>query len=693
MKVELNYDINKLVSSVAALKSVLETILFHAESNEERVSEMEKLRKVAVEALGENTDFLKIIKRAASEVERQAPEFVAENKINLRWNYTKDDFNTAEPYAEVFAYISDRFQHQTKLNRMADEAKKVGFNGFRKAYAAYISSMKMTNVSNDTNRNPTDFPGQPLELEAGQWLCDYDGVKIVDGYGTSYACCHPIMPVERLVNIDTGEEKINIAFSKSKRWRNMIVSKEITAVASKITQLAARGVAVTSENAKLLVKYLCDIENLNLDIIPEYESVSRLGFVEDEKFSPYVPGLIFDGEAAYSMIFKAVSDSKGNFEDWLKVAKKCRSESLVARIMLSASFASVLIKKVGGLPFFVHLWSCESGTGKTVALMLSASVWGNPEPGTYIQSFNSTTVGHEKMAAFLNNIPLCIDELQLSKDHHGKSRFDVYQLAQGVGRTRGNKSGGVDVTPTWSNTILTTGETPIVKDGAGAGAVNRVIDLECPIGQKVVQDGQGTANAVKSNYGHAGRIFVEKADFEKAKQLYEKYFEALSQGETTEKQSMAAALIMAADELTSEMLFDTEPLEISQMTAFLKSKASVSVGERGYQYMCDWVAMNIRNFILPTDTENSAPVKIYGVSEGTEPEWIYINQSVFRAAAEEGGYNDRALLSYLKSRNLIQTRGRHLTKGKRIAGVNTECVVLKLPDDVAQFDEDNVEMI
>lgn len=692
MQVELNYDINKLVESVQALKGVLEHIMIYADDNEERVSEMDKLKSLVEDKLGKGTDFLKIIKKAVKEVQIQVPEFVAENKVILRWSYEKEDFNTSEPYAEVFQYINDRFQLQTKLNKMADEAKKAGFTGFKKAYGAYMSSMKLTNQSRNEKNNPTDFPGQPLELEAGQWLCDYDGVKIVDGYGTSYACCHPIMPTERLVNIDTGEEKINIAFSKSKRWRNMIVSKEITAVASKITQLAARGVAVTSENAKLLVKYLCDIENMNLEIIPEYESVSRLGFVDDDKFSPYVPGLIFDGETAYSMIFKAVSDSKGNFEDWLKVAKKCRSESLVARIMLSASFASVLIKKVGGLPFFVHLWSCESGTGKTVALMLSASVWGNPEPGTYIQSFNSTTVGHEKMAAFLNNIPLCIDELQLSKDHHGKNRFDVYQLAQGVGRTRGNKSGGVDITPTWSNTILTTGETPIVKDGSGAGAVNRVIDLECPIGQKVVQDGQGTANAVKSNYGHAGRMFVEKADFEKAKQLYEKYFEALSQGETTEKQSMAAALIMAADEMTSEMFFDTEPLEISQMTTFLKSKASVSVGERGYQYMCDWVAMNIRNFILPTDSGDNVPLKVFGIANGTEPDWICINQSIFRQVAEEGGYNDRALLSYLRSRALIQTRAKGFSKCKRILGVLTECIVMKLPD-VEPEERDEVDII
>ena len=271
------------------------------------------------------------------------------------------------------------------------------------------------------------------------------------------------------MNIDTFEEKVNLAFYKSKRWRNIIVSKEITAVASKITNLAARGIAVTSENAKALVKYLCDIENMNLDIIPEHESVGRLGYVDEGRFSPYVDGLIFDGDAAYSNIFRAIKESKGNFEEWLKVAKKCRRESLVARIIISASFASVLVRFVGALPFFVHLWSCESGTGKTVALMVAASVWGNPEPGTYIQSFNSTSVGHEKMAAFLNNIPMCIDELQLSKDHHGNSRFDVYQLAQGVGRTRGNKTGGVDRTPTWSNCILTTGETPIVRDGAGAG--------------------------------------------------------------------------------------------------------------------------------------------------------------------------------------------------------------------------------
>lgn len=208
-------------------------------------------------------------------------------------------------------------------------------------------------------------------------------------------------------------------------------------------------------------------------------------------------GLIFDGDANYSTIYKAISQ-KGSFEKWLNTAVKCRSDSITAQIMLAASFASVLISKIGGLCFFVHLWGVESGTGKTVALMLAASVWGNPAIGQYVQTFNATQVGHEKTAAFLNNIPMCIDELQLSKDSRGRSKFDVYQLSQGVGRTRGTKTGGIDKPPTWLLCILTTGESPLTADNSGAGAINRVIDIECKAKDAVVKDGIGVTQVYKA---------------------------------------------------------------------------------------------------------------------------------------------------------------------------------------------------
>lgn len=107
------------------------------------------------------------------------------------------------------------------------------------------------------------------------------------------------------------------------------------------------------------------MENINYDVIPEKKSVGRLGYIEGEGFSPYVDGLVFDGEACYRDMFQAIASS-GSGKEWVRIAAECREMSLTARLVLAASFASVLVQPVGCLPFFVHLWGGESGTGKTV---------------------------------------------------------------------------------------------------------------------------------------------------------------------------------------------------------------------------------------------------------------------------------------------------------------------------------------
>ena len=74
-----------------------------------------------------------------------------------------------------------------------------------------------------------------------------------------------------------------------------------------------------------------------------------------------------------------------------------------------------MVRPMCALPFFVHLWG-GTEVGKTVGLMLAASVWANPEVGRYIHTFNSTAVGREKSAAFVNSLPLILDELQIVAD-------------------------------------------------------------------------------------------------------------------------------------------------------------------------------------------------------------------------------------------------------------------------------------
>ncbi|MCI2026170.1 MAG: DUF927 domain-containing protein [Clostridiales bacterium] len=595
----------------------------------------------------------------------------------MEFHYAKEDFETPSPY-EMILEIKDPFKKQITIKNLAEYAKSLKINNFGRLLHAYEESKNPTSKMIMTN-SLTRFTNQPIELDSGEWHADDFGVYCYNRDGAEeYACPHPIIPVERLVNIDSGVEKLKIAFCKGdKRWRSIIAEKSVLASRQKILQLADQGVAVTSESAASLVRYLSDIENLNYTEIPEKKSVSRLGYIPEEGFSPYVEGLIFDGDVNFKHIFNSVQHH-GNRQEWYSLAKQIRLGNVMARIVLASSFASVLVHPCGALPFFVHLWGGESGTGKTVALMLAASVWGSPEMGRYIQTFNSTVVGREKLAAFLNHLPLCVDELQLAKDARGKMMFDVYALAEGVGRTRGNKNGGVDQTPTWSNCILTTGETPITGNGSGAGAINRVIEIECQSAEKIIEDGHSVSNIVKKNYGFAGQEFVAKLysdgedNVSQCAALYKDFFKQLSDNDTTEKQAMAAAVVLTADKLATEWLFrDNKALTVKEIAQFLASKAAVSSGERGYRYMCDWVTQNANRMRLDTDQGD-----VFGLVQN---DVAFVISSVFRKAAEDGGFSSPALLSYLKQRGLIETRGRAYTKCKRINGVATECVCMQLP--------------
>lgn len=611
----------------------------------------------------------------------------AELSIIPDYNYSAEDFCTPEPYEKLYELYKTPFLYEMAKVKMEGNAKAVGFKSFKGMLQKFNKAQQEAKRRN-LIPNQTEFEDQTIELNCGTWeSVDWGIFRDLPNGGRECACAHPIMPVSRLINIDTGEVKLTLAFKmpgRDKKWRTTIVDKATVSTARSITALSSQGISVTSNSASALVDYINDMENLNYDIIPEQKSIGRLGYIQGEGFSPYVEDLVFDGDASFRNLYNTVQ-SAGSYTEWMRTAQECRKMSVTARIMLAASFASPILSLVGSLPFFVHLWGVDSGTGKTVALMLAASVWGNPALGNYVQTFNGTYVGQERTAAFLNHLPVCLDELQLTKDGRGNVTFDVYQLAQGVGRTRGKKSGGIEITPTWNCCFLTTGETPLTSTSAGAGAVNRVIDIECNAGSVVLTDGQRISGLLKRNYGWAGRTFVERLYRDEKTQevvrtIYQENFRELCAGDSTEKQAMAAAAIITADFLASRWVFQDSLDEAEKLVLgaedireFLASREAVSAGRRAYDWLCDWVASNVNRFFNP---EISQVADCYGVIENNT---AYINRGVFNRVVQDAGYSNTATLSYLRANSLIETRPKGgFTKGKRINGVLAECVVLKL---------------
>lgn len=595
--------------------------------------------------------------------------------------FTWDDFTTTtKPFEFVAQYRNDDLQMSQLEAIVAKKAKSLGISNFKSMFKRFMKKKYPRQKTIYTNL--TEFSGQKLELSCGSYFCSDNGISIDnnrDDYGID-VCNHPIMPIQRLVNIDDNTEKLQIAYKKGGRWREIIVDKETLASSNKILSLAKYGVAVNSENAKYLIKYLTDIEDLNYDILEELSSVGRLGWIEGKGFSPYVEGLVFDGTETFRHLFACIHP-QGSFETWLMLLRKIRKEkgSTVARIQTAASFASVLVEKCDCLPFFLHLWG-GSEAGKTVGLMLAASVWANPPVGEYIFSFNSTNVAQELNATFLNSLPLMLDELQIVKD---KNSFDkmIYTLAEGVGRVRGQKTGGLQKVGTWRNCIMTTGEFPINNASSGGGAVNRVIEIDCK-GIKLFENHTEVLDVINRNFGFAGKRFVQflqETDINVIRARRKEIYEALlDNSDITEKQANSASLILLADELTERVIFmDGVRLTVNDIKPYLSTKDQIDQNRRCLDYIYEIIAVNGSKFAGEANSQESLLSETWGVSS---IDTIYIIKSVFDKLLRDAGYNSTAFLSWAKTKEYIKYTKGYNTITKRINGNPCRCVALLVSD-------------
>lgn len=589
--------------------------------------------------------------------------------------WSKESYWTPEPFEWLYAFKDNKFVMLQLRDMIKEKAGAVGVKNFITKWNAFLQDKRKSEGVDI--ENVTNFEGQPEELYCGEYTCDDSGITYLDYSGREVIVCrHPILPVQRLINIDTGEVKMEIAFKRGFRWQFRVFDKGTLASANKIVELSKYGVAVDSENAREIVKYLNFLESENYDKIPETSSVGRLGWIADYGFSPYVEELKYDGDLSYKHMFDSVQ-SCGDFDEWLKIAKTIRATGHISKIILASSFASVLVEPLGGLPFFTHIWG-GTEAGKTVGLMLAASVWANPALGTYIHTFNSTYVGQEMMAGFCNSLPLCLDELQCIKDRKDFDRL-IYMLTEGIGKGRGAKTGGLQRIQTWKNCILTTGEQPITTGASGGGAVNRIIEIDCK-DEKLFADPQTVADTVRRNYGHAGRLFVDKLneDMDTAKAAYKRFYGLLSQGSSTEKQAMAGAMILTADYLTDLWIFrDGNTIKIEDIRQYLTDKSDVDANARALDWLMDFTASNQQRFDPEDDRGETWGV----IRDG----YICIIKSVFDREMVNEGFNPSSFLSWAKRQGLLDTEAGRTSKKKLIGNLHPRCICIK--QDTAVCDD------
>ena len=116
---------------------------------------------------------------------------------------------------------------------------------------------------------PEAIQGAPVNLRQPEgWLYSEKGISHIDEkkYTPTLVCRTPIILTQRLKSLETGEEKMEIAFKRDGVWHKAIFPRSTIFTARGITVLADLGCTVTSENAKMVVRFLSALEAENIHI-------------------------------------------------------------------------------------------------------------------------------------------------------------------------------------------------------------------------------------------------------------------------------------------------------------------------------------------------------------------------------------------------------------------------------------------
>ncbi len=495
-----------------------------------------------------------------------------------------------------------------------------------------------------------------LRIPAG-WRVSANGIEYLNDKSGLWVliCRTPILLNRRLKSLDTGEEKMEIAFLRDEKWHTYIVQRSVLFQSRAITQLADIGITITSENAKQIVRYLGDLEAENIDMLDMKKAVTQLGWY-GKNFLPGAEGdLVIDVEPESRRWIDAYSQ-EGDPAEWIEAMKEYRKNNLF-RFIMAGAFAAPLLKFINHRVFVIHNWG-DSRIGKTAALKAALSVWGNPE--SLIANFNATKVGIERLASFYNDLPLGIDEKQVAFRKQEFIESLIYMLSLGASKTRGTKTGGLQASKNWRSIILTTGEEPLSSDSSLTGIHSRTLEIYGSPFFEGETEAAKIHNIVASTYGHAGAMFIQTLlnnNPDIVKDLYKKVFDELSEKfkDKIDSHISYVAIITAADMLASKWIFNEEYDSMIMATEImnkLKNVTEIDVIEQAYEFVCSWLVSNEMQFV----NKDKYNIEIRGEKYGViECGIYYVFPYILKRALEKEGFSYRKTIQGFADRGKIST--------------------------------------
>ena len=275
-------------------------------------------------------------------------------------NLTKEEIlgDTVINYLLSLQDDTDRILAIESVKEKAKEYKIL--TAFNELFKKKDKKMKSSSIFNEKNIIFPDIPNmEKIEYKTNKYELDSSGriYEIIPDVGRILVCYHPILPIGLFKNLEDGNSKVKLAYYIDDEWNYIVVDKSIISSSQAIVKLSDVGIQVNSENAKFLVKYLTEIENLNRNIIPKSISVSRLGWFNGELI-PYSKKYEVDNVKEIPNMEEMFSEI-GKLENWIEFFKEKRKYNPASRIIMASSVISILLEKIKQPGFTLHIWGAS----------------------------------------------------------------------------------------------------------------------------------------------------------------------------------------------------------------------------------------------------------------------------------------------------------------------------------------------
>jgi hypothetical protein len=332
-----------------------------------------------------------------------------------------------------------------------------------------------------------------------------------------------IYVVKRIVDLELGESVVVRLHLPRDGVREFTLP--LTAVTSREElrkSMSMQGVAISKVDK--LMEYITTWVNELQEKEVADKAYRQFGWIDDEA-TGFVLGnqMILKDEVVFNPPSKSTIgmfpafERQGTLDEWREIIDFYNKPGFeLHQFATCAGFGSILMQFIDDIACAaLHLYSKESGLGKTTAMKAAASIWGDPaELVINEQDTHNTKMNRSEV---LHNLPLLIDELTNAES----KALSTLALQFTTGKQRGRLVSGGNAErlrgEPWSLLALTTGNTSIIerirmkKDNPNAEA-QRILEVRVEkmfTGSSSKKETDEFSRALGKCYGHAGPVVAQ----------------------------------------------------------------------------------------------------------------------------------------------------------------------------------------